>query len=138
MKKKQRPEPMVGPSTTIFKFFVSILLNENRTKGENERENMYEQKRKGEEIIVVMASRRRAMKELGRVTFPPDTTSGGGSPRASLERRVSLERKIVFLNMKRKKEKIVKNDKKYKFRKTQKVKNDETIYSRKTYIKTHN
>jgi hypothetical protein len=38
MKKKQRPEPMVGPSTTIFKFFVSILLNENRTKGENERE----------------------------------------------------------------------------------------------------
>ncbi len=56
MKKKQRPEPMVGPSTTIFKFFVSILLNENKTKGENERENMYEQKRKGEEIIVVMAS----------------------------------------------------------------------------------
>ena len=53
MKKKQRPEPMVGPSTTIFKFFVSILLNENRTKGKNERENIYEQKRKGEEIIVV-------------------------------------------------------------------------------------
>jgi hypothetical protein len=41
-------------------------LNENRTKGENERENIYEQK--GEEIIVVTASRRRAMKELGRVT----------------------------------------------------------------------
>ncbi len=40
MKKKQRPEPMVGPSTTIFKFFVRILLNENRTKGENERENI--------------------------------------------------------------------------------------------------
>ena len=32
-------------------------------------------------IIVVMASRRRSTKELGRVTFPPDTTSGGGSPR---------------------------------------------------------
>ena len=112
MKKKQRPEPMVGPSTTIFKFFVSILLNENRTKGENEREYLYEQKRKGEEIIVVTASRRRAMKELGRVTFSPDTTSGGGSPRASLERRVSLERKIVLLNMKRKKGKIVKNDEK--------------------------
>ena len=59
MKKKQRPEPMVGPSTTILKIFVSILLNENRTKGENERENIYEQKRKGEEIIVVTASRRR-------------------------------------------------------------------------------
>ncbi len=37
MKKKPRPEPMVGPSTTIFKTFVNILLNENRTKGENER-----------------------------------------------------------------------------------------------------
>ena len=81
MKKKQRQEPMVGPSTTIFKIFVSILLKENRTKCENERENMYEQKRKREEIIVVTASRRRAMKELGRVTFSPDTTSDGGSPR---------------------------------------------------------
>ena len=47
MKKKQRPEPMVGPSTTIFKFFVSILLNENRTKSENEREYMYKQKEEG-------------------------------------------------------------------------------------------
>ena len=27
-----------------------------------------------------MASRRRAMKDLGRVTFPPASTSGGGSP----------------------------------------------------------
>ena len=45
-------------------------------------------------IIVVMASRRRAMKELGRVTFSPDTTSGGGSP------PVSLEREIILLNMK--------------------------------------
>jgi hypothetical protein len=49
---------MVGPSTTIFKFFVSILLNENRTNGENERENIYEKKSKGEENIVVTASRR--------------------------------------------------------------------------------
>ncbi len=32
---------MVGPSTTIFYFFVSILLNENRTKGDNEREYLY-------------------------------------------------------------------------------------------------
>ena len=87
-------------------------MNENRTKSENERENIYEQKRKGEKIIVVTASRRRAMKELGRVTFSPDTTSGGDSPRASLERKVSLERKIVLLNMKRKKGKIVKNDEK--------------------------
>ncbi len=64
---------------------------------------MYELKRKGEKIIVV-----------GRVTFSPDTTSGGGSPRDSLERRVSLERKIVFFkkNMKCKKGKIVTNDEK--------------------------
>ncbi len=32
-------------------------------------------KRKREKIIVVMASWRRAMKELDRVTFSPDTTS---------------------------------------------------------------
>ncbi len=70
MKKKQRPEPMCRSQYHYFLIFVSILLNENRTKGENEREYMYEQKRKGEKIIVVMASRRRAMKELGRVTFP--------------------------------------------------------------------
>ncbi len=81
---------------------------------------MYELKRKGEKIIVVMASRRRAMKELGRVTFSPDTTSAGGSPRDSLW-RVSLERKIVLLNMKCKKGKIVKN-----------------TYLRKTYINTPN
>ncbi len=43
MKKKQRPEPMVSPSATILKF-CSTLLNENRTKGENERENIYEQR----------------------------------------------------------------------------------------------
>ncbi len=84
MKKKQSPEPMVGPSTTIFKIFVSILLNENRTE---RRKRKREQKRKGEEIIVVTASRRRAMKELGRVTFSPDTTSGGGSPRPPREER---------------------------------------------------
>ena len=66
-----------------------------------------------EKIIVVMASRRRAMKELGRVTFSPDTTSGGGSPRASLERRVSLERNLVLLYEKKEMgEKIVKNDEK--------------------------
>jgi len=76
------------------------------------KENIYEQKSKGEEIMVVMASRRRAMKELGRVTFSPDTTSGGGSPRASLGRRVSLERKIVLLNMKRKKREKKKREKK--------------------------
>ncbi len=52
------------------------------------------------------ASRRRAMKVLGRVTFYPDTTSGAGSPQASLRRRVSLQRKIVLLNMKRKRGKI--------------------------------
>ena len=73
---------------------------------------MYEQKRKGKKIIVVMASRRRAMKELGRVTFSPDTTSGGGSTLVSLEYEM-------------KKRGIVKNDKKY-------------TYLRKTHINTHN
>ncbi len=96
MKKKQRPEPMVGPSATIFKNFVSILLNENRTKGENERENIYEQKRKGEEIIIVTASQRRAMKELGRVTFSPDTTSGGGSPRLAREEGLPREEDSTY------------------------------------------
>ncbi len=57
------------------------------------------------------------MTELGRVTFSPDITSGGGSPRASVERRVSLEGKIVLLNMKLKKGEIVKNDEKYIFKK---------------------
>ena len=37
-----------------------------------------------------MASRRRAMKDLGRVTFPPASTSGGGSP--VTPPRVSLRR----------------------------------------------
>ncbi len=40
-------------------------------KAKNERV-LYEQKRKGKKIIVLMASR--AMKELGRVTFSPDET----------------------------------------------------------------
>ena len=53
------------------------------------------------------------MKELGRVTFSPDTTSGGGSPRASLGRRFSLERKIVLIKYeKEKKGKHMKNDEK--------------------------
>ena len=54
----------------------------NRKRGE---------KRK-EKIIVVMASRRRAIKELGRVTFSPYTTSGGGSPLVSLEREIERDR----------------------------------------------
>ena len=49
------------------------MSNKNRTKRENERKYICEQKRKGKKIIVVMAFRRRAMKELGRVTFSPDT-----------------------------------------------------------------
>ena len=43
-----------------------------------------------------MASRRRAMKDLGRVTFPPPSTSGGGSPvtptRVSLRR---IQRRVI-------------------------------------------
>ncbi len=49
--------------------------------------------KKGRINIVVMASRRRAMKELSRVTFSPDTTSGGGSPGVSLRER----KRIVFV-----------------------------------------
>ena len=64
-----------------------------KIEGSEKRKKKREKGKNKEKIIVVMASRRRAMKELGRVTFSPDTTSGGGSPRASLERRVSLERK---------------------------------------------
>ena len=58
------------------------------------RKRKREKGKKEQKIIVVMASRRRAMKELGRVTFSPETTSGGGSP------LVSLEREIILLNMK--------------------------------------
>ena len=57
---------------------------------------IYEQKRKGTKIIVVMASRWRAMKELGRVTFSPDTTSGGGSPRGPLRGLPKRERYITY------------------------------------------
>ena len=48
------------------------------------RKRKREKGKKEENIIVVMASWRRAMKELGRVTFSPDTMSGGGSPQISL------------------------------------------------------
>ncbi len=37
-----------------------------------------------------------AMKELGRLTFSPDTTSGGGSPGSLL--RVSLTEKVRILS----------------------------------------
>ena len=60
--------------------------------------------KKEEKIIVVMASRRRAMKELGRVTFSPDTTSGGGSPRVSLRGLPEREREI-HLNLIRRQKK---------------------------------
>ena len=53
--------------------------------------------KKEEKLIVVMASRRRAMTELGRVTFSPDTTSGGGSPRVSLRETSPSERKRHLL-----------------------------------------
>jgi hypothetical protein len=43
-----------------------------------------ENKKKEKNIIVMMTSRRRAMKELGRVPLSHNTTSGGGSPRVSL------------------------------------------------------
>ena len=51
-----------------------------------------ERRKKDRKIIAVMASRRRAMTELGRVTFSPDTTSGPGSPLG-----VSLREKEKFI-----------------------------------------
>jgi hypothetical protein len=59
---------------------------------------------KEEKIIVLLSSRRRAMKELGRVTFSPDTTSGGGSPRVSLRSLPKRERNI-YLNLIRRQKK---------------------------------
>ncbi len=67
---------------------MKIVQNEKRTRKR-------EKGKKEEKIIVVMASRRRAMKELGRVTFAPDTMSGGGSPRVS--HRVSLREEKKFI-----------------------------------------
>ena len=54
-------------------------LKKNKKKRNRPREKI----QKKDIIIVAMASRRRAMKVLGRVTFPPDTTSGGGASRVS-------------------------------------------------------
>jgi len=54
-------------------------------------------------FIVVMVSRRRAMKELGKFRFPPDTTSGGGSPRVSL--RGPSERNLFNFSYNKKDEK---------------------------------
>jgi hypothetical protein len=51
----------------------------------------------------VMASRRKTMKELGRLTFSSDTTSGGGSSRGSL-REGQRGRAFLFINEDRKDE----------------------------------
>ncbi len=59
------------------------------------RKRKREKRKKQEKIIGVMASQRKARKELGRVTFPPDTTSGGGSSRSLL--LVSLREKVRIL-----------------------------------------
>ena len=76
---------------------MKIEQNEQR-KRKREKGNI------DEKIIVVMASRRRAMKELGRVTFSPDTTSGGGSPRVSL-RGLPEREKENYLNLIRRQKK---------------------------------
>ncbi len=55
-------------------------------KGKTEKKDTVEAK-----TIVMMASRRRVMKELDRVTFCPDTTSNGGLPGSLLG--VSLREK---------------------------------------------
>ncbi len=61
------------------------------------------EKNRKEQIIVVMASLRRDIKELGRVTFSPDTTSGGGSPRVSLWGLPQRERKMYLILIRRQK-----------------------------------
>ena len=68
------------------------------------RKRKREKGKKEEKIIVVMASRRRAMKDLGRVTFSPDTTSGGGASRASardLPEREERTNKNIYTYKKR-------------------------------------
>jgi hypothetical protein len=67
---------------------MRIEQNEKRKRERGKRE-------KKEKIIVVMASRRRAMKELGRVTFSPDTTSAGGSPGSSLGDSLREKEKFI-------------------------------------------
>ncbi len=52
-------------------------------------------KKEGRKSIVVMASRRRAMKKLGRVILFLDTTSGG-SPRLSLRETPKRGREILI------------------------------------------
>ena len=64
--------------------------------------------------VVVMASRRRAMKELSRVTFSPDTTSGGGSPRVSLRGLPKRVKKNILILIKRQKVREVREKKKQK------------------------
>ncbi len=61
-----------------------------------------ERRKKEEKFIVVMACRRRAMKELSRVTFSPGTTSGDDSPRVSL-RGLPREKENMFNFNKRQK-----------------------------------
>ena len=67
---------MVGPSTSIFKIFVSILLDESRTESNAEKKRETESEE--EPIIVMLGSQQRAVPELGRVPLSPDTTSGAG------------------------------------------------------------
>ena len=101
-KKHEAKNPSVGPGITIFKFFVSILLNENRAEGNAKNKEVKQE----EKFIGVMASRRRAMTELGRVTFSPDTTSGGGSPPVSLRGLPQREREIYLILMRLKGRKV--------------------------------
>ncbi len=60
-------------------------------------------KEEGRKIIVVMASRQRATKELERITFSPDTTSGGGSSRVSLRGLPEGKRNLINLKRRQKK-----------------------------------
>ena len=66
--KKEHEARTIKVTVSLF-LLVFFLFNENIENGMKSGKRKTGEKRK-EKIIVVMASRRRAMKELSRVTFP--------------------------------------------------------------------
>ena len=83
MKKKHEARTLV-PVSLFFKFFVSILLNEN--KSEKEREEKKENKNHRRDGLPA-----EGYEGAGQGTFSPDTTSGGLTPGLS---RVFLRKRF--------------------------------------------
>ena len=67
------------------------------------RKRKREKGKKEEIIIVVVAPRRRAMTQLGRVTFSPGTTSGVGSAEVSLWVSLREKERIYLILIRRQK-----------------------------------